>query len=209
MIELTEQQRQELKDDPPRVIDPQTKKTYVLVSEEAYERMQALLAPERLPKTEQQALLRAAGVARVGTIRKWKPTTARKGAERTHERDTRPRNARRRSLRRSNEFRSGGCGHLRRVRLDGSGPLPLPFCHSATCGKLAVTIRARTCQLSLPGITWQQIHTESGAVALWHSDNLAGAWESRRQCNLPPATPPSVRATVRQRLWYIPSRALP
>lgn len=62
MIELTEQQRQELKGDLPRVIDPQTRKTYVLVSEEAYERMQALLAPHRLPITEQQELLRAAGL---------------------------------------------------------------------------------------------------------------------------------------------------
>ena len=43
-------------------IDPQTKKVYVLVSEEAYERMQALLAPERLPRSEQQALLHAAGL---------------------------------------------------------------------------------------------------------------------------------------------------
>ena len=62
MIELTEQQRQELNEDLPRAIDPQTKKTYVLVSEEAYERMQAFLAPERLPRGEQQALLRAAGL---------------------------------------------------------------------------------------------------------------------------------------------------
>ena len=62
MIELTEQQRQELKGDVPRVIDPQTKKTYVLVSEDAYERMQTLLAPERLPRAEQQALLHAAGL---------------------------------------------------------------------------------------------------------------------------------------------------
>jgi hypothetical protein len=62
MIELTEQQRQELKADLPRVIDPQTKKTYVLVSEEAYERIQALLTPERIPRNEQQALLRAAGL---------------------------------------------------------------------------------------------------------------------------------------------------
>ena len=60
MIELTDQQCQELKGEFPRVIDPQTKKTYVLVSEEAYERLQALLTPERLPKLEQQALLRAA-----------------------------------------------------------------------------------------------------------------------------------------------------
>jgi hypothetical protein len=62
MIELTQQQRQELKEDLPRVIDPQTKRIYVLVSEEAYEHMQALLAPERLPRVEQQALLRAAGL---------------------------------------------------------------------------------------------------------------------------------------------------
>ena len=62
MIELTEQQRQELKGNLVRVIDPQTKKIYVLVSEEAYERMQSLLAPERLPRTEQQALLHAAGL---------------------------------------------------------------------------------------------------------------------------------------------------
>ncbi len=62
MIELTEQQRRELNADPPRVIDPQTKKTYVLVSEEVYERMQALLIPERLSKAEQQALLHAAGL---------------------------------------------------------------------------------------------------------------------------------------------------
>lgn len=62
MIELTEQQSEELKGDLPRVIDPQTKKTYVLVTEEAYERMQGLLAPERLPMAEQRALLRAAGL---------------------------------------------------------------------------------------------------------------------------------------------------
>jgi hypothetical protein len=62
MIELTEQQRQELNADPPRVIDPHTKKTYVLVSEEVYERMQALLIPERLSKAEQRALLHAAGL---------------------------------------------------------------------------------------------------------------------------------------------------
>jgi hypothetical protein len=62
MIHLTEEQRQELKGDLTRVIDPQTKKIYVLVSEEAYERMQALLAPERLPRSEQQALLYAAGL---------------------------------------------------------------------------------------------------------------------------------------------------
>lgn len=62
MIELTEQQRRGLNADLPRVIDPQTEKTYVLLSEEVYERIQAMLAPERLPRAEQQALLHAAGL---------------------------------------------------------------------------------------------------------------------------------------------------
>ena len=62
MIELNEEQRQELQRDLPRAIDPRTKTTYVLVSEAAYERMQALLAPDRLPRAEQQALLHAAGL---------------------------------------------------------------------------------------------------------------------------------------------------
>lgn len=62
MIELTEQQRAELNVDLPRVLDPQTKKTYVLVSEEVFERIQSLLAPERLTRAEQQALLHAAGL---------------------------------------------------------------------------------------------------------------------------------------------------
>lgn len=62
MIELTEQQGRELKGNLLRVIDPQTKKIYVLVSEEVYEHMQALLVPEHLPRTEQQALLHAAGL---------------------------------------------------------------------------------------------------------------------------------------------------
>ena len=61
MIELTEEQRQELEADLPRAIDPQTRKTYVLVSEETYERMQALLVPDRLSLAEQRAILDAAG----------------------------------------------------------------------------------------------------------------------------------------------------
>ena len=61
MIELTEQQRQELAADPPRAMDPLTRKTYVLVTEELYERIRDLLVPERLTKAEQQAVLRAAG----------------------------------------------------------------------------------------------------------------------------------------------------
>lgn len=62
MIELTQDQRHELKAEVPRAMDPDTRKTYVLVSEEAYERMQALLAPERLPLVEQRAILRSAGL---------------------------------------------------------------------------------------------------------------------------------------------------
>ena len=61
MVELTEQQREELKSDLPRVVDTQTNRIYVLVSEEAYERMQALLTAERLTRPEREALLRAAG----------------------------------------------------------------------------------------------------------------------------------------------------
>jgi hypothetical protein len=62
MIELTEEQRQALQASIPRLVDPQTKKTYVLVSEELYEQLQALLAPERLPLEEQRAVLHAAGL---------------------------------------------------------------------------------------------------------------------------------------------------
>lgn len=61
MIELTQEQRKELEADVPRVVDPQTQRTYVLLSEESYERIQALLAPSRLPLAEQRALLMAAG----------------------------------------------------------------------------------------------------------------------------------------------------
>jgi hypothetical protein len=62
MIELTDHQRRELDEPLPRIIDPETKKIYVLISEEAYERIQALLAPGRLPPSEQNALLHAAGL---------------------------------------------------------------------------------------------------------------------------------------------------
>lgn len=62
MIELSDEQRQELSGDLPRAFDPRTQITYVLVREEAYERMQALLAPERLTHSEQQALLHAAAL---------------------------------------------------------------------------------------------------------------------------------------------------
>jgi hypothetical protein len=44
MIELTEQQRQDLADSEPVVIDPVTQTTYVLVRREVYERIKTLLA---------------------------------------------------------------------------------------------------------------------------------------------------------------------
>lgn len=44
MIELTEQQRDELKNPEPMAIDPRTRETYVLVPREVYERLKALLA---------------------------------------------------------------------------------------------------------------------------------------------------------------------
>jgi hypothetical protein len=47
MIELTEEQRQELRaTDAPQVVDPGTGKTYVLVQTEVYERLKGLLEDE-------------------------------------------------------------------------------------------------------------------------------------------------------------------
>ena len=64
MIELTAEQRLGLNTDAPRVFDPQTRTTYVLVKEDVYERLEALLVPDRLTHSEQQAALRACGIAR-------------------------------------------------------------------------------------------------------------------------------------------------
>lgn len=61
MIELSQTQRLELNEDTPRVLDPQTRKTYVLVSEDVYERIQALI-PDAVPLQEQRQLLHAAGL---------------------------------------------------------------------------------------------------------------------------------------------------
>ena len=44
MIELTEQQRQELNTPEPVAVDPTTQETYILVRQEVYERLKALLA---------------------------------------------------------------------------------------------------------------------------------------------------------------------
>lgn len=46
MIELNDQQRQELNSPEPLAMDPQTKKTYVLVPQELYARLKALVAPD-------------------------------------------------------------------------------------------------------------------------------------------------------------------
>jgi hypothetical protein len=47
MLELTDEQRRELdREGVPRVLDPQTRKTYVLLSEEAYERLRGLLGAD-------------------------------------------------------------------------------------------------------------------------------------------------------------------
>ena len=61
MIELTAEQRVALNADVPRLVDPETQTTYVLVKEEVYERLEALRTPERLTAAEQQAALQAAG----------------------------------------------------------------------------------------------------------------------------------------------------
>jgi hypothetical protein len=62
MIELTVDQRRELNADVPRAIDPETRIKYVLVKEDVYERLEALLVPDRLTFSEQQAALHAAGL---------------------------------------------------------------------------------------------------------------------------------------------------
>jgi hypothetical protein len=46
MIELTEQQRQELKNPEPRAHDPETGETYVLVRAEVYERLKGVLGED-------------------------------------------------------------------------------------------------------------------------------------------------------------------
>jgi predicted ATPase len=56
-IELTEQQRQALKEEePPRVIDPATKECYVLVRAEVYERMRQLLGEDFGPREAYPAI---------------------------------------------------------------------------------------------------------------------------------------------------------
>lgn len=47
MIELTQEQRQAVKsEEPPRLVDPDTNETYVLIKAEVYERVRRLLEDE-------------------------------------------------------------------------------------------------------------------------------------------------------------------
>lgn len=60
MIELTPEQRRELEETAvPRVVDPETRKTYVLVSEEVYERMKILVGEQGNPSDMYPAINRA------------------------------------------------------------------------------------------------------------------------------------------------------
>lgn len=61
MIELTAEQSRALNGSAPVVLDPTTSTRYVLVQEDVYERLEALLTPGRLTLDEQQAALRLAG----------------------------------------------------------------------------------------------------------------------------------------------------
>jgi hypothetical protein len=62
VVKLTPEQRLELKTDAPRFIDPETNTTYVLVKEEVYDRLEALLVPDRLTAAEQRLVIHAAGL---------------------------------------------------------------------------------------------------------------------------------------------------
>jgi hypothetical protein len=58
MIELTEQQRQELRsEEPPRVYDPGTNETYVLVKASTYEHLRNLLKEDEDGLTMQKVAL--------------------------------------------------------------------------------------------------------------------------------------------------------
>ena len=52
MIELTEQQRQELSAPEPVAVDPQTNAKYVLVRQEVYQRLKALIAMDEYDPDE-------------------------------------------------------------------------------------------------------------------------------------------------------------
>jgi hypothetical protein len=57
MIELTDEQRRELAQPEPLVIDPQTKATYVLVRKELYDRIRHLLEDDTAVSKRDLAIL--------------------------------------------------------------------------------------------------------------------------------------------------------
>lgn len=60
MIELTQEQRRELEGaEVPRVLNPETRQIYVLISEELYERMKGLLGSDFHPSEAYPAVDRA------------------------------------------------------------------------------------------------------------------------------------------------------
>jgi hypothetical protein len=61
---LTSELQQALRDsgeEPVRLVDPATNRTYVLISQEQYERLRLLFENDRMSLEEQRQLLRAAG----------------------------------------------------------------------------------------------------------------------------------------------------
>jgi hypothetical protein len=69
MIELTDDQRQELQQAEPTVIDPATNETYVLVRKETYDRMKALVAEDEEDRKTQGAFLKASHQAAVSWMK--------------------------------------------------------------------------------------------------------------------------------------------
>jgi hypothetical protein len=57
MVELTEQQRKELSQPEPVVIDPQTRETYVLVRSETYRKMKSLFLTDDYDPDEGMILM--------------------------------------------------------------------------------------------------------------------------------------------------------
>jgi hypothetical protein len=69
MIELTGDQRQELQQPEPTVIDTATNEAYVLVRKEVYDRMKALLAEDEEDRRTQEAFLKASHRAAVSWMK--------------------------------------------------------------------------------------------------------------------------------------------
>jgi hypothetical protein len=68
-IELNEQQQHALdtvRDEPPRLVDPRTNESYVLVRADVYDRLRALLVDNDLPSDEEKRRQLAASGERAG-----------------------------------------------------------------------------------------------------------------------------------------------